>query len=180
MAVLRSLEGAVDILRSDRLVDGISLDNLPTLAMSSSYSSKNTSELMKSQATSRLNEVSRTVRPEIRTQALGFSPTGREWAVATSHGGLQVFSLDQGQLFAPLEWDIELTPAFLRQQLQLQHFGKALQGALQLGDPSLLQEVVLSIPLDAIALVVKSIPLILLEPFLKYLAQQMVSDSSFM
>lgn len=95
--ILRSLDGMSEQLRSDRLVDGVALDSLPAGSMSDSDD-----ELMEASALpgssqrgrgqaggGGAGDGSRTTRPQILTAAVRFSPTGREWAAATTQG-LQV------------------------------------------------------------------------------------------
>ena len=84
-------------LRSDRLVDGVALDNIPAGDMQDSDGElKLGSGLPGASGKGRgqaggagAGDGSRTTRPQILTAAVRVSPTGREWAAATTQG-LQV------------------------------------------------------------------------------------------
>ena len=80
----RSLEGVVDELRSDLLVDGVNVD---TIAGDSDDEFRLTSKLPGT--IKGATDGSRITKPEIMTSCIRFSPSGREWAAATIHG-LQV------------------------------------------------------------------------------------------
>ena len=82
----RSLEGIVDKLRSDRLVDGVSLDNILDDEDGEDESGLPGSG---SGTLGHKNDGSRNIRPEILTSCVRFSNTGTEWAAATTQG-LQV------------------------------------------------------------------------------------------
>jgi periodic tryptophan protein 2 len=90
---IRSMEGVIDELRSDQLVDGVSLGNL----IASGYDSDNEKFHGAADGITDLpgagkgstKDGSRNTLPEILTAAVGFSATGREWAAATTQG-LQV------------------------------------------------------------------------------------------
>ena len=89
----RSLDGILDELRSDRLVDGVVVDNLLD-----SEDDDNDNVLPGTQTRRRADDGSRTTKPTVLTSAIKFSPTGREWAAATTQG-LQIFSLGVFLLF---------------------------------------------------------------------------------
>ena len=92
----RSLEGVVDNLRSDQLVDGVTTQNISIKGLQSSHGIQvddSDDEHFASSVlpgTSSGGDGSRSTRPDIRTNAISFSPTGREWAAATTQG-LQVY-----------------------------------------------------------------------------------------
>jgi periodic tryptophan protein 2 len=86
----RSLEGILDQLRSDRLVDGISLDNLGHGSDDDFSDNEHKAvSLLPGSNKQRAGDGARTTRPQILTSALRFAPTGREWGVASTQG-LQV------------------------------------------------------------------------------------------
>ena len=94
----RSLEGILDELRSDKLVDGISLDNLGGDASGDDSDNEHKAASMLPGTDGRrggaggggAGDGTRTTRPQILTAAVKFSPTGREWGAATTQG-LQVW-----------------------------------------------------------------------------------------
>jgi len=100
-----------------------------------------------------------------------FSPTGREFAVATTQG-LQIFSLDESMLFAPTEIDIAITPQAVSAALTRCEFGKAINMALHLGEKYVLKKAVDAIEIDSIELVVKSIDVRMLHFLFRFLAEE--------
>lgn len=82
----RSLEGIVDQLRSDRIVDGVSLDNINDSGDEEDGSGANT---LPGASGHSKNDGSRITKPEMVTSCIRFSATGTEWAAATTQG-LQV------------------------------------------------------------------------------------------
>lgn len=95
----RSLEGVLDELRSDQLVDGVSINNVAgkgklNLGLASIDHSDDehnaTSALPGTNGGRGKNDGSRNTRADIHTSAVSFSSTGHEWAAATTQG-LQVF-----------------------------------------------------------------------------------------
>ena len=170
----RSLEGVLDELRSDRLVDGVNLDNL------NDYDSDDENVATSvtpgaSGGKGKANDGSRTTRPDILTTAVKFSSTGREWAAATSQG-LQVYSLDEDMLFAPTDLDITITPQAVDTALSREEYSLALNMALHLGEQSILKKVFSKIPMDAINLVIKSIDIRMLRDIIRFIANELASS----
>lgn len=88
------MEGVVDNLRSDQLVDGVSVQNVSTRGLKRMHGMTADHSDDEDFAASVLpgtlaGDGSRTTRPNIRSNAIAFSTTGREWAAATTQG-LQV------------------------------------------------------------------------------------------
>ena len=171
----RSLEGIVDELRSDRLVDGVSLD---ALAVADSDDEFNAHSATPGGGKSKLNDGSRTTRPEVVTSALRFSPTGRDWAVATTQG-LQIFSLDDAMMFAPTDLDVAITPQAVNRAVAREEFSLAVNMALHLGERGVLKGAVDAVAVEAVELVVMSIDARMLRDFLKFLAEEVVRPLSF-
>lgn len=172
----RSLEGILDELRSDRLVDGIAIDNLDAARDDNGIGGKPPSvKIAPGSNSSKLNDGSRTSRPEVITSALKFSPTGREWAVATTQG-LQIFALDENILFAPTDLDIAITPQAISLALSRQEFQLAINMALHLGEKKVLKRAIDSVDSSSIELVVKSIDLRMLRDMMKFLADELVRE----
>ena len=167
----RSLEGVVDELRSDRLADGVSLDALGVADSDDEHLAASTAP----GATNGASEGSRITRPDIVTTAIRFSPSGRDWAAATSQG-LQVFSLDENMLFAPTDLDVAITPQAVSRAILNEDFTLAVNMALHLGEKGVLKRAVDAVPTDALDLVVKTLDPRLLRDLLRFLAEEIVQS----
>lgn len=104
----------------------------------------------------------RTTRRRARTKAIRFNPTGRSFAAATTLG-LLVYSLDaRGGLieeeFDPLELEIDLTPAAVREAMRKGDSLLGLVGALRLNEASLLREVYEQVPISEAPLILSRLP----------------------
>ena len=166
----RSLEGILDELRSDRLVDGMALDNIAIDDSDDEHLGKST---LPGTNMNKQSDGSRLTRPDIITSALKFSPTGREWIAATTQG-LQIFSLDDAMLFAPTDLDITITPQAITKAAQKQEYSLAINMALHLGEQIILKKTIDAVPVDAVELVVQSIDIHMLRDLLKLLASELV------
>ncbi len=91
----------------------------------------------------------RSVKPEVHVTSLEFSPTGREFAAATTEG-LLVYSLDSRMLFDPFDLEMEVTPKAARSLIREEDYGKALSMALRLNEPDLIREVLEQVPPDQV------------------------------
>ncbi|CCG83142.1 U3 snoRNP-associated protein Utp1 [Taphrina deformans PYCC 5710] len=111
----------------------------------------------------------RRLRPEIRTKAIKFSPTGRSFAAASTEG-LLVYSLDQGVAFDPFDLDLEVTPTTIRQTLTSGEYLKALVMAFRLNEKYLVHTVFEAIPGPDISLVARDLPVIYLSRMLRFIA----------
>ena len=60
---------------------------------------------------------SRVLKPEVRIFSLQFSPTGQQWAAATTEG-LLVYSLSSGLVFDPWDLQIGITPQAVKNCLR--------------------------------------------------------------
>ncbi|ORY78966.1 periodic tryptophan protein-like protein 2 [Protomyces lactucae-debilis] len=110
----------------------------------------------------------RKVRPEVRTRAIQFSPTGRAFAAASTEG-LLIYALDDAFAFDPFDLDIEVTPATTREALEKSEYLKALVMAFRLNETYLLQTVFEGIPHKDIELVARDLPVVYLTRMLKFL-----------
>ncbi|KAJ1390744.1 hypothetical protein B484DRAFT_288410, partial [Ochromonadaceae sp. CCMP2298] len=164
----RSLEGVLDELRSDRLVDGISLDR--------DEDGEKTFKSLPGGQNSGLNDGSRTVRPEIIASAVGFSPTGREWGVVTTQG-LQIFSLDENMLFAPSDITVAITPQAVAAAISRDEYSVGVNMALHLGEAGVIKRAVDAVPMGGIEFVVRTIDARLLRGLLSFIAGEIVSYS---
>ncbi|KAF9159335.1 hypothetical protein DFQ26_006631 [Actinomortierella ambigua] len=114
----------------------------------------------------------RNVRPEIRTKAVRFSPTGRSWAAASTEG-LLIYSLDDSLLFDPFDLEIDITPETILETLDEKDFLKALVMAFRLNERPLIQQVYEAIPPSDVPLVARQLPTKYLERLLKFIASYM-------
>lgn len=169
-----SLEGIMDKLRSDRIVDGVQLDNLPfNEGDSDNERKRHAGKVMPGGGKSSLNDGSRTVKPELLTSALMFSPTGREYAVASTQG-LQIFGLDDGLMFAPIDLDVAITPQTVAGAVANEDYSGAITMAVHLGEIDLVKNAVESVELESIELVAKTVDTRILKDLFRFLAEELV------
>ncbi|CAD6890976.1 unnamed protein product [Tilletia controversa] len=119
----------------------------------------------------------RNTRLVARSKCVRFSPTGRSWAAAST-SGLLLYSLDAaaaglGAAFDPLELDLGLTPASVREASDEGEHVRALVGSLKLGEKALAAEVYERVPPSDIALVARQIPASYLAPLLRLVVSRM-------
>lgn len=177
--LFRSLEGTVHELRSDMLVDGVALERFSDDEDENFKTSRDDdqhngdSELLPGAGKGSKFDGSRNTAPEMLSTALGFSPTGREWAAATTQG-LQIFSLDEAIHFAPTDLDITITPQSIRKAIREHEHTHALNMALHLAEKDMIKEALDSVAISSIPLVVKSIDLHMLKKLLRFLADEIV------
>lgn len=100
---------------------------------------------------------SRNFKPEVGITSLQFSPSGQQWASATTEG-LMIYSLDKGIVFDPYQMSVEVTPKAARSLMQEQEYSAALIMALKLNEVNLTQEIIEMIPYKHIELVLESLP----------------------
>lgn len=144
-----------------------------------SFARNNSNPLKAINSSSRFNDGSRIVKPEVLTSALKFSPNGNEFSVASTQG-LQLFSLDELLLFAPTDLDISITPTEVLKRLAHQEYTLAINMALQLNERNLLKQVVDSVKYENVEFVVKSIDVRMLKTLLQFFAEELVSSNAFL
>ncbi|KAJ8942237.1 hypothetical protein NQ318_003084 [Aromia moschata] len=99
---------------------------------------------------------SRVFKPEVRIFSLQFSPTGQQWAAATTEG-LMIYSLHSGLVFDPWDLQIGTTPAAVREAIAEEDFSNALTMSIKLNEANLIQEVIESVPLRDIELIISNL-----------------------
>ncbi|XP_029941900.1 periodic tryptophan protein 2 homolog [Salarias fasciatus] len=119
---------------------------------------------------------SRHFKPEIRVSSLRFSPTGRSFAAASTEG-LLIYSLDSSLLFDPYDLDLDVTPAGVRRQLQLQEWTAAIVMSFRLNEKLLKQEVLEAVPHQQIRVVCSSLPDVYVEKLLGFVASCLDSSA---
>jgi len=172
----RSLEGVLDKLHSARDTEAGPID---TLDLSDASDSEMEDAQAKAQAlpgANRGDHGKRCTRPDIRCKAVTFSPTGQEWAAASTEG-LLVYALDSAMLFTPFELSEDVTPAKAREFARSGQFGKAFLIALHIGEDALIKEIYRAIPEDETELVANAIPLVYAQRVIEMIADEL--ESSF-
>ena len=114
----------------------------------------------------------RRYRPEARTKCVGFSPTGRAWAAASTEG-LLIYSLDETLSFDPFDLSIDLTPQSILSVLSSREFLKALVMAFRLTEKPLIQHVYESIPRGDIRLTSRQLPVVYVPQLLRFIADHL-------
>lgn len=112
---------------------------------------------------------SRSFKPEIRLFCLQFSPTGQQWAAATTEGIL-IYSLGTDIVFDPWDLQINITPDSVRKSLGQKEYADALIMSLKLNEFSLINEVFESIPAVDVELIVKDLSQKYVEKLMQFLA----------
>jgi periodic tryptophan protein 2 len=149
----RSLDGVAHMLNSKNMTDAGPV-SLLDVDSDSDVEERVDSDLP---GVSKGDYSSRKVRPEVRTTAVQFSPTGRSWAAASTTG-LLVFSLDDTLIFDPFDLDVDVTPANVEAAIEGGEYTKALAMAFRLGEAPLAEKAVEAVPHSSIALVAAEVP----------------------
>ena len=112
---------------------------------------------------------SKILTTDTRTRSLAYSPTDRNFAVLTV-SGILIFSLDTEISFNPFELDADINPETILAALASSQYAKAFVMAIRLNQDAITRHVYESIPAANILLVVRDVPLQLIEPVLTWLA----------
>jgi periodic tryptophan protein 2 len=111
----------------------------------------------------------RTVRPEIRCDAVRFSPIGDSFAATTTEG-LCLFAAPLAPRFDPIDIDVQVTPAAVAEALAAENFFLALLLACRLNEQELIKRAWLAVPLDHVDGLVQRFPAVYLHALLAWLA----------
>lgn len=95
--------------------------------------------------------------PVARTRAVALSPTGREWAAATT-SGVVVYSADGTDAFDPTDLEEGVTPEAALRAVRAGANLRALLLALRLNEAPLTRHVLLSVPSAQVGSVVRLLP----------------------
>lgn len=109
------------------------------------------------------------MKSDIRTKQVGFSPTARSFAAASTEG-LLVYSLDETLIFDPLDLEMDVTPVTTLEALAEKEYLKALVMSFRLSENYLIQKVFESIPPTAVPFVTQSLAHKYLKKLLKFLS----------
>lgn len=118
---------------------------------------------------------SRAVKPQVMVTGLEFSPTGREFAAATTEG-LLMYSLDSKMIFDPFDLEEEITPKITKNLVKSQDYDKALSMALRLNETDLIREVLEQIPPHQIELLSSRLSEKLILHLLKFIGAEIESS----
>ena len=171
----RSLDGIVDVTNSRDVVDGIHIDTVQGGGGGDSDDDEHraTSVLPGAGTGAKARDSgSRSTREELICSSLRFSPSGREWSVATTQG-LQIFSLDTSLQFAPMDLDETVTPQTVHRAISSRNYDRAIAYSLQLGDAVLIRKAVGAVPVDSIDMVCRSVDVRLLGDLFRFLADEL-------
>lgn len=133
-------------------------------------------QLIKVPGSKKGNISARTFMPEVRVTCVKFSPSGMEWASATTEG-LVIYSLDSDMDFHPFDLEIDITPKSIRDTLLKKEYTAALLMAIRLNENNLTTEVIEDIPADNIYIMTQDLSLVFAEKLLGFIAQK-ISDSN--
>ncbi|KAI8141777.1 WD40 repeat-like protein [Fennellomyces sp. T-0311] len=114
----------------------------------------------------------RRTRPEVRSMAVRFSPTGRAWAAATTDG-LMIYSLDDTILFDPFDLEIDITPETVMEALDEKEYLRSLCMAFRLNEKAITHRVFESIPPSSVDIVARTISEKYLDKLLQFIGVHM-------
>ena len=160
----------LDQLNSKRMTDAGTMDALDEAANSDSddENHRKASEVLPGVSRGDLSK--RKTGLEVRTKCVRFSPTGTQWAAASTEG-LLIYSLDEQMTFSPYELSEDITSATVKDALREQLFSKALVMSLHLNEPSTIAGVLQRVPSLSIPLVARSLPTVYVKRTLDTLAE---------
>ncbi|KAL8953782.1 MAG: hypothetical protein Q9222_000399 [Ikaeria aurantiellina] len=112
----------------------------------------------------------RRTRPEVRVNALAFSPSGRSFCAASTEG-LLIYSLDHNIQFDPYDLDVDVTRASTLEALVQQRYLLALVMGFRLNEDSLLRRVFERIPSTEVERLIEQLPTAYLARLIRLVAQ---------
>jgi len=166
----RSLDGVLDMLNSKLMTDAGPSNLIDDSEDDSENEDAPKAEDLPGVARGDLSK--RQTKLAIRTKGVAFSPTGRQWAAATTEG-LMVYSLDEALVFDPTDLDVDVTPDTARAAFRAAQFTRALLLTLRLNEPGLIQEIWEAIPASEIRIVSQAVPATYLNRLLSFLAEML-------
>jgi periodic tryptophan protein 2 len=141
----RSLDGVLDFQNSSLMTEAGPMGAIEDAADSDDEAELRLKDRAMPGAT-RSHTGERTTRPEVRTKSVKFSPTGLQWAAATTEG-LLLFARDTETTFDPVELQLDITPANVLKCCEEEQFSKALTMSLCLNEEDLVGTVLDQVPL---------------------------------
>lgn len=162
-----AIQGTLDELNSKNMTEAGPLDLIDTTGEASDLEDRIDNTLP---GASRGGDIGdRKVRPQIRTTAIQFSPTGQSFSAASTEG-LLIYSQDDMMLFDPLDLDMDVTIDTTLETLKEKEYLTALVMSFRLSERPLIQKVYESIPVGDIELIANDFPPIYLERLFKFMA----------
>lgn len=165
VSVNLSIDGTQEFLNSKNMTEAGPMELIDTMGENSDLEDR----IDKSIPGAKRGDLSdRRTRPEIRVTSVGFSPTGRAFAAATTEG-LCIYSLDNSFQFDPFDLDVDITPATTLHALKVEKdYLKALVMAFRLNEKYLIHTVYEATPVEDIALVVAELPRVYVARLLRH------------
>jgi periodic tryptophan protein 2 len=114
---------------------------------------------------------SRSFKPEIQISCVSFSPTARAWSACTTEG-LLIYSLDSTLIFDPFDFDMDITPRSIRENLENQDYSLALMQALRLNEEALITLVIEKTPHLSIDIVIDALSDTYVDKLMAFIANQ--------
>lgn len=111
----------------------------------------------------------RKYRRAARTMCVRFSPTGRDWAAASTEG-LLLYGLDETTTFDPFDLDIDVTPENLIECIDEGEYLMALIMAFRLNEQHLILRAYEAVPHVDVRLIARQVPQVYLFALLKFIA----------
>lgn len=172
-----SLDGTEEFLDSRRLLSsGVALDEIDDAGDLSDLDER--LDANKILPGSKGGDMSRRrYKPELRTKAVKFSPTGRTWGAASTDG-LLLYSLDETVNFDPFDLSVEITPQSTLQTVKNKEFLKAMVMAFRLSEQRIIKLAYQSIPFDQIKIVASQMPNVYVSKLMSFISQEMLESSS--
>jgi len=158
----RSLDGILDELNSKLMTEAGSLETLEDELNSDSDAEDHRQAASVLPGVTRGDLSKRSTQLEVRTKCVRFSPTGTQWAAASTEG-LLIYSLDDSATFSPFELTVDITSASVKDALREQLYSKALMMSLHLNDANTIRGVLERIPADSVGLVAKALPTVYIK-----------------
>ncbi|MBW0497217.1 hypothetical protein O181_036932 [Austropuccinia psidii MF-1] len=172
-----SLDGTEELLDSRKLLEtGVSIDDIDNGGDLSDLDER--LDANRVLPGSKGGDMSRRkYKPEIRTKAVRFSPTGRSWGAASTDG-LLLYSLDDTINFDPFELTLSITPASILDTIKNCEYLKALVMAFRLNEKDLLRKVYQSTPFREINIIASRLPTTYVTKLLAFISQGMIESNS--
>ena len=152
----KSLDGVLDLLNSRNLTEAGAIESIED-EDSEEEEQELLPPMMGLEEAAELPGSNQRKKPILQTRSLALCPTGQRFAAATTEGVL-LYRLDGGTLFDPVDLDEDMTPQAATAALHKGHYRNALLIALRLRETSLVQQCLLSTPVEQISMVLRSVP----------------------
>jgi periodic tryptophan protein 2 len=164
----RALDGVLDQLNSKYMTDAGAMADIRDVN-SDDDEEDETAKLMP-------GDIAYRTQGAAVTRCVSLSPTGRMWAAATP-GGVLMYGLDESLTFDPTNLTEDITPAAVLRSINSGAFLRATLIAVRLGDPALLQQVILCTTPAMVPSVIATLPTSVIVPVLQALANALADGT---